>query len=235
MAKKSFVKKMFSEIAGDYDKLNRIISLNLDLRWRKKAVKLTGKRELVLDICAGTGDMAMIYAQDTIPPKVIVLVDLSPEMLKLAKQKLSEISTKTKSLFIIADGESLPFQSELFDGVIMGFALRNLENIPKFMAELDRITKDNSEMVFLDIAHPENKMVSKLFYLYFYKFVPFFTKFITGKDYAYRYLPSSLRIFYKQKEFIKLLNELGFQDVSYQNILTGIGAIYRIRKRLERK
>ncbi|MBD3234669.1 MAG: ubiquinone/menaquinone biosynthesis methyltransferase [candidate division Zixibacteria bacterium] len=230
MRKKSFVKKMFTEIAGEYDRLNRIISWNLDLKWRKKAVKNLRKHNFVLDICSGTGDMAMILSRRNPVPRIIVLADLSLRMLKLAKDKLGEKSNQTQFLFVVADGENLPFKDNTYDAVIQGFALRNIENMSAFLGELNRISISPSEMVFLEIAHPENPIVGKLFYLYFYKFVPFYTKFLTGKDYAYRYLPISLRVFHKQKDFVKILNNAGFEDVWYQNILTGIAAIYYIHK-----
>ncbi len=230
MGKKSFISKMFTEIAGEYDRLNRIISWNLDLRWRKKALKDMRKHNLVLDICAGTGDMAMISSRQNPAPHTIVLVDLSLRMLKLARDKLGDKTNQTRFQFVVADGENLPFKDDVYDAVIQGFALRNIENMSDFLSELDRVSTSPSEMVFLEIAHPENPIVGTLFYLYFYKFVPFYTKFLTGKDYAYRYLPISLRIFHKQREFVKILNNAGFEDVSYKNILTGIAAIYYINK-----
>ncbi|PJA28022.1 MAG: hypothetical protein CO189_05550 [candidate division Zixibacteria bacterium CG_4_9_14_3_um_filter_46_8] len=230
MAKKAFIKRMFSEISGEYDRLNRIISWNLDLRWRRQAVTYLGAHYRVMDICAGTGDMALVLSENKIAPLQVVLVDLSLEMLLLAKYKLSKGRNGTEFLFVQADGENLPFRNEAFGAVTMGFGLRNIEDIQRFMVELARATDANSEMVFLDIAHPESKIVSKLFYIYFYRFVPFFTKFITGKDYAYRYLPASLRVFYTQKQFVEKLRRCGFENVCYMNILTGIGAIYYIKK-----
>ena len=230
MAKLQFVKKMFSDIAGDYDKLNRIISFNLDMRWRRLAVSKLNNPERVLDLCAGTGDMAIALSELKNPPEEVHLLDFNDDMLRIARQKLNGMGRNLSLHYITADVEYIPFEDDYFDSVTMGFSLRNLENIPQMLRELNRVCKPGAVMSFLDIAHPESKITAKLFYLYFYKFVPVFTRIFTGKRYAYNYLPSSLKAFHKQKELVKIIRDCGFNNVSYQNILTGICAIYTIIK-----
>lgn len=230
MAKRQFIKKMFSDIAGDYDKLNRIISFNLDMYWRRIAISKLNNPQRVLDLCAGTGDMAVVLSELDSPPEEVVLLDINDDMLRLAKNKLNGVGERVNLHYITADVENIPFDDDYFDSVTMGFSLRNLENIPVMLKELDRVCKKGAVMSFLDIAHPESRFVARMFYLYFYKLVPVYTRLFTGKKYAYNYLPASLKAFHKQKELIKIIKDSGFENVSYQNILTGICAIYTITK-----
>lgn len=230
MSKKNFVKRMFTDIAGDYDRLNRIISFNLDMHWRREAVAYLENPVCVLDICAGTGDMAAALSGGDDKPSDVVLADISHEILKLARRKLGKKNDGIDYHYVVADGERLPFKKCHFDSVTLGFSLRNIADLPAFLRELDRVTRENGKMVFLEIAHPEIKIVAHLFYFYFYKLVPFYSRIFTSRRYAYNYLPHSLKVFYKQRDFVGLLEECGYRNVSYKNILGGICAIYIIKK-----
>ncbi len=231
--KKAFIHKMFSEIAPIYDRMNRLISLGFDNSWRRRAVKPLAKAHRVLDLCAGSGDMAIALLEQNDFAGEVVLCDFNRDMLHLGKRKCSMQDGGQfvdRITLVVADAELLPFKEGSFDGVTIGFALRNLPNLEKLSSEIMRTMKKEGLAVFLEVAHPENKILEVLFHLYFYKLVPTISKYLTSKKYAYRYLPASLRIFLKQKELRNSFNKNGFASVSYSNIWGGVVAIYFLRK-----
>ena len=152
--KKAYVRQMFSELAPDYDRLNRIISFNSDRLWRKKAVRGLVDCKTVLDLCAGTGDMALALFSDSRFHGVVVLSDFALPMLKLARGKLTKFQGRT--FLVCADAEKLPFKPEVFDGAMLGFSLRNLENLNVFAGEVRRVMQTGGVGSFLEIAHPSN-------------------------------------------------------------------------------
>jgi len=228
--KKSFVRKMFSDIAPDYDRLNRIISFNLDYSWRKKSTEVLQNCNLVLDLCAGTGDMSLaLFSHKNFKGKII-LCDFSYEMLFLAKKKLQDYADEAQIYVVCGDVEKLPFKLETFDGLMLGFSLRNLDSQTDFYSETKRVLKKGGSASFLEIAHPENFLFSKIFYVYFYKWVPFMSQFFTKRRYAYQYLPDSLKIFPKQKEVVKFIKTFDFEEVTYHNVMGGMAAVYKLVK-----
>jgi len=228
--KKSFVRKMFSDIAPDYDRLNRIISFNLDYSWRKKSTEVLQNCNLVLDLCAGTGDMSLaLFSHKNFKGKII-LCDFSYEMLFLAKKKLQDYADEAQIYVVCGDVEKLPFKLETFDGLMLGFSLRNLDSQTDFYSETKRVLKKGGSASFLEIAHPENFLFSKIFYVYFYKWVPFMSQFFTKRRYAYQYLPDSLKIFPKQKEVVKFIKTFDFEEVTYRNVMGGMAAVYKLVK-----
>jgi len=228
--KKSFVRNMFSDIAPDYDRLNRIISFNLDFLWRKKSTEELQNCNLVLDLCAGTGDMASaLFSHKNFKGKII-LCDFSYKMLFLAKNKLQDYLDKAQIYLVCGDVEKLPFKPEAFDGLMLGFSLRNLDSQKDFYLETKRVLRKGGTASFLEIAHPENFLFSKIFYVYFYKWVPFISQFFTKRRYAYQYLPDSLKIFPKQKEVVKFIKTFDFEEVTYRNVMGGMAAVYKLVK-----
>jgi demethylmenaquinone methyltransferase/2-methoxy-6-polyprenyl-1,4-benzoquinol methylase len=225
--KKGFIRRMFDDISDRYDLMNRIISLGLDGVWRRRTVKPHSHDKLVLDICSGTGDMTKELLNQNEFDGFIVLADFSPEMHKLARQKLHG---HDNICFVNCDAEKLPFKDAVFDGIVSGYSLRNLGDLKAFGFETGRTVKDTGLISILDMAHPPNKVIAWLFHLYFYKFTPWFSRLFTKKKYAYKYLPISLRTFLKQPDVLSNLKGERF-DGKYKNVFGGIVAIYRLRKK----
>ncbi|MCI0404620.1 MAG: ubiquinone/menaquinone biosynthesis methyltransferase [candidate division Zixibacteria bacterium] len=226
--KKAYVKQMFSELAPDYDRLNRIISFNSDGRWRRRAVGSLLDCQTVLDLCAGTGDMALALLSDSRFRGMVVLSDFALPMLKLARKKLAKYQSRT--FIVCADAEKLPFKSGVFDGATLGFSLRNLENLPAFAGEVRRVIQTGGVGSFLEIAHPSNGLWGKLFYAYFYHLMPKMAGVFTRHRQAYRYLPESLKTFPPQTEVATLFAREGFAESRYENLWGGLAAIYKVRK-----
>lgn len=219
---------MFSDLAPDYDRLNRIISFNSDRLWRRQAVRPLADCRRVIDLCAGTGDMALALLAHPKFNGTVVLSDFALPMLKLAKKKLSSFAGR--ALLVCADAETLPFKREMFDGAIQGFSLRNLESLPDFAQEVRRVLAPGGVGAFLEIAHPSNGLWGKFFYAYFYELMPRVAGLFTRHRDAYRYLPASLKIFPPQKEVAALFRREGFGESEFRNLWGGLAAIYRLKK-----
>lgn len=224
---KNFIRRMFDDISGSYDLLNRVISFGLDGRWRKLTVEPHASDKLVLDICSGTGDMALELGRRQGFDGLIVLGDFSANMHDLARQKCVNLDN---AVFIRCDAEKMPFRRGVFDAIICGYSLRNLGNLSAFGGEIHRVLRDGGRASIIDMAHPPNGLMALLFHLYFYKLVPLISRLFTSKKYAYKYLPVSLRTFVKQGEVLVALKG-GRLEGEYRNVFGGVVAIYRLRKR----
>ncbi len=220
--------EMFSELAWEYDRLNRIMSFFQDQKWRARSASLLGSCNLVLDVCAGTGDMSQALCSNSRYRGKIVLCDFSLEMLKVAQAKLVRKNLQKECFLVIADAQRLPFKEKVFCGIMSGFALRNLENLDIFISETKRVLEPNGKAIFLEIAHPENGFWARIFYFYFYKLMPLYIKLFTHKYYAFKYLATSLKNFPSQKKLTQEIFAKHFSKAEYKNFLGGVASIYKL-------
>lgn len=225
-SKKEEVEQMFDNISLRYDFLNHFLSLGIDRIWRKKAVKelkdLNPKR--ILDIATGTGDFAI--ANMKLNPEEIIGIDISNGMLevgrqKIRKKKLDHIITMTQ-----ADSESLPFDSDYFDGLTVGFGVRNFENLDKGLAEMLRVLRPGGKAVILEFSKPKKFPIKQGFTFYSKYIIPTLGKRISKDEKAYAYLPESVAAFPEGKEFEDILRKLKYKNVKSNIVSGGIATIY---------
>ena len=219
---------MFDDIHGKYDFLNTMLSFGEDRRWRKKAVKEIPTDGLIIDLCAGGGQLSKMLLSRKDFVGDVILADIAPNMLRHSRGILGPKFDK-RYFPVVCDVENLPFKDNIFIGAISAFSLRNLSDLTAFSGEIRRVLKKDGEVRLLEIGHPHGKLFSALFELYFYHISPRIAEFFTSKKYAYRYLPNSLKAFPPQDDVIKILGN-GWPHSSYKNILGGIAAIYRLHK-----
>jgi demethylmenaquinone methyltransferase/2-methoxy-6-polyprenyl-1,4-benzoquinol methylase len=237
-SKKPYVSQMFSEISGEYDKLNRILSFCLDILWRRKVTSklissnpIDPNSDLVLDFCAGTGEMAITLLSFHSFKGRVILCDFNEDMLKVAKAKLKRSGLLERACIVLCDVEKLPLKNNISDGAMMGFSLRHMEDLDLFFNETKRVLKKDKKAVFLDVAHPEVKLIKNIYFLYYDKIFPKISRiFSKGHAHIYSYLPNSLRLFFKQKDLLNILKKMGFSEVAYQNVFFGTGVIYTLIK-----
>jgi demethylmenaquinone methyltransferase/2-methoxy-6-polyprenyl-1,4-benzoquinol methylase len=240
-----WVRDMFERISQRYDLMNRLMTFGRDGAWRRYTVsqlnleaQATGCK-LVLDVATGTGDLAFeTLAQH--PDARIIGLDFVPEMLKIAREKASarassdrarhpEAATRTtcESLALLAgDALRIPFPDGAFDGVVTGFALRNVTDIPAAFAEMARVTRPGGRVACLEIAKPQSPLFKGLFALYFYRLVPLLGGWITGQRSAYTYLPHSLSEFLNPDQIASVMSETGWREVSYRRLMLGTVAVH---------
>ena len=218
------VREMFSGIAGRYDLLNHLLSLNIDKGWRRKvraelADILRDETASVLDVACGTGDLSLELNRNS--RAKITGTDFCRPMLSIAKDKSPE-----EMPYVEADAMNLPFESRSFNAVTIAFGLRNLPNVERGLAELFRITKSGGKLVVLEFSSPIIPGFRQLFNLYFSQILPRIGGLVSGSRAAYTYLPDSVSKFPDQKTLTDLIKQTGFAEVKYQNLTGGISAIH---------
>jgi demethylmenaquinone methyltransferase / 2-methoxy-6-polyprenyl-1,4-benzoquinol methylase len=224
--RKQQVQSMFDSIAGRYDFLNHFLSFGIDKGWRRKLIKLLSKEKpaLILDLATGTADLAIAAIKSN--PQQITGTDISAEMLAIGLDKVRKLGLDQKITLIQADSENLPFGNDTFDAAMVAFGVRNYENLPKGLAEMNRVLKPGKKAFILEFSNPEAFPVKQVFSFYFQFILPVIGRLVSKHSNAYTYLPESVNAFPQGKRFISLMKDAGFQNVECQKLTFGITMLY---------
>ena len=223
------IRQMFSAIAYRYDFLNHLLSLNIDQSWRRKTITflkdtLSESPALCLDLCCGTGDLALELARRG--SAQVIGSDFSHSMLQLGLEKIRKQGLATRIWIAEADALNLPFRGGTFDAMSIAFGLRNLESLAHGLSEMHRVLKPGGKLVVLEFSKPTNALFNSLFQFYFFKVLPRIGALISRNAYAYSYLPDSVNQFPDQKQLSDIMMNSGFENVNYLNLSGGIAAIH---------
>ena len=231
VSKKGQVTSMFDKIAPYYDNLNRVLSLGIDILWRKKAIKLLSKEHpsSILDIATGTCDLA-IEAAKVIKPKEIVGMDISANMLSIGNDKIKKKGLDSIISLDLGDSENLHYETGRFDAVMAAFGVRNFENLEKGLAEMFRVLRPGGTMMVLEFSKPRYFPLKQLFNIYFKYILPVIGKVRSKDANAYKYLYESVQVFPDYDDFTNILKKLGFTQTSYKVLSAGICTIYLAKK-----
>jgi demethylmenaquinone methyltransferase/2-methoxy-6-polyprenyl-1,4-benzoquinol methylase len=202
--KKQQVARMFDSISGKYDFLNHFLSLGIDIRWRKKAVKMLaeGNPKIILDVATGTGDFAIETLK--LSPTQVIGVDISPGMLEVGRQKMKDRGYDQIIDLQLADSENLPFEENKFDAVIVAFGVRNFENLERGLSEMKRVLRPGGKMIVLEFSKPRMFPFKQLYNFYFKFILPKIGRLISRDKAAYTYLPESVQAFPDGPEFVSI-------------------------------
>ena len=227
MAKKEGIRKLFDNIAGDYDRLNHILSLNIDKSWRRKAVKEiadTAEPLNILDEACGTCDFTIEIAKAAPPGSKVTGIDLSEGMLQIGREKCCKegITAELQT----GDCEAMPYEDETFDRIGVAFGVRNFENLPKGLTEMLRVLKPEGKLVILELSIPINPIIRWCYKLYFLKILPAIGGWVSGNRGAYEYLPSSVLRFPAPDKFTEMMKSAGFAAVEHTPMTFGICRMY---------
>jgi demethylmenaquinone methyltransferase / 2-methoxy-6-polyprenyl-1,4-benzoquinol methylase len=229
-SKKKQVADMFNNIAYRYDFLNHFLSLGIDILWRKKAIRLLKKNQpkMMLDIATGTGDFAIESL--SLNPDKVYGIDISVGMLEKGKEKI--IQKKVNHIIELTEGDSenIPFETNKFDAITIGFGVRNFENLEKGLTEIFRVLKPNGQVAILEFSKPKTFPIKQLYHFYFLKVLPTIGKLVSKDARAYSYLPESVIAFPDGKEFEKLMLQAGFKTIQTYTVSFGIASIYLATK-----
>ncbi len=228
--KKEQVARMFDSISGKYDFLNHFLSLGIDIRWRKKAVKLLAadKPKLILDIATGTGDFAIETL--SLNPEKVIGVDISEGMLEVGRKKMKARGYDAIIEMRSGDSENLPFEENKFDAVIVAFGVRNFENLEKGLTDMRRVLKEGGRVVVLEFSKPRSFPFKQLYNFYFNFILPKVGKMISKDPAAYTYLPESVQAFPDGDDFVSIMNKLGYKNTSCTPLTFGISSLYTATK-----
>lgn len=224
------VEKMFDTIAHKYDFLNHFLSLGIDVWWRKQALRMIAhkKPKYILDVATGTGDVAIALMQ--LNPEKIIGIDISNNMLEIGRKKIIEKKIENKIELRNEDCENLSFSNEMFDAITVAFGVRNFENLEKGLQEMHRVLKKGKTVMILEFSKPTIFPFKQLYNFYFSFILPFIGKYFSKDNSAYSYLPESVKNFASGKEFVEILNKIGFKNVITKQLTFGICTVYVAEK-----
>ena len=231
MGKKEGIRRLFNSIASDYDRLNHILSLNIDKGWRRKAVKEIADKDSpvkVLDVACGTGDFTIEIARKVAVGSEVIGVDISEGMMEIGKEKILKAGVAAE--MSVADCEALPYDQNTFDRIAVGFGVRNFEHLDLGLREMCRVLKPDGKLVILELSLPSNRLVRGCYMLYFQKILPMVGGFLSGDRGAYEYLRTSVLRFPAPDKFIEMLKSAGFEQVEHRPLTFGICRMYICHK-----
>ena len=231
MPRKENVRMMFDGIAAYYDRLNHIMSLDVDRRWRRKALDRIVAPDVsrVLDLACGTGDFSVAIAKalrTAAPQARVTGVDLSEGMLAVMRKKVDREGLQDRISMELGDGENLHFADGTFDRVSIAFGIRNFEDREKGLREMLRVLRPGGRLVILELSVPENALVRWCYNLYFLHILPRIGGRISGDKAAYRYLPASVLHFPGHRAFLQTMRDCGFTDVEHKSLTFGTCRLY---------
>jgi len=223
------IASLFNSIAPTYDKLNHLLSLNIDKYWRSKSLKdCCLKWEKVLDVACGTADFTLQIAQTGVPE--VVGIDLSEAMVEIGKEKVKNANFQAKVHLMKGDCAALPFPENSFDAVTVAFGVRNFAQRARSINEMRRVLKPNGDLVILEFSTPKYFPIKQLYRFYFKRWLPFVGGIISGDKAAYHYLPESVYAFPQGEAFMQELCEAGLQNVKQRRMTFGIATVYYAKK-----
>ena len=225
-SKKQEVAEMFDNISARYDFLNHFLSLGIDKIWRRKAINQLRSIPVkkIIDIATGTGDFAIAALK--LNPEEVIGLDISAGMLAVGEQKMRKNKVDSIIKMQLGDSENIPYDSNYFDALTVGFGVRNFENLELGLTEMLRVLKPGGKAVILEFSKPKRFPIKQIFGFYSRYFIPFFGKRISKDAQAYSYLPESVAAFPEGKDFEEILHKIGYKNIESTLVSGGIATIY---------
>jgi demethylmenaquinone methyltransferase / 2-methoxy-6-polyprenyl-1,4-benzoquinol methylase len=221
---------MFGEIAGWYDFLNHLLSLGIDLSWRRKTVKLAAPREHagpILDVCTGTADLALAYWRASGKLARVVGADFCRPMLTIGREKCRRAGAEAQITLIEADAQHLPFPDEEFQIVSVAFGLRNVSDTDAGLREMVRVCQTGGTIAVLEFSAPQSRLFSVVYHWYFRRLLPRIGQSLArNSQEAYNYLPASVGQFPQGEALAERFRAVGLRDVQYYPFTFGVATLY---------
>jgi demethylmenaquinone methyltransferase/2-methoxy-6-polyprenyl-1,4-benzoquinol methylase len=227
--RESRIRRMFAAIAPRYDLLNHLLSLNIDRYWRLRTTRLVPPQgdHPILDLCTGTGDLALAYDRAAQGQVKIIGADFCHEMLILACQKTNKKQASERVRYLEADAQQLPFPDNQFQITTVAFGLRNVTNTDRGLAEMVRVTKAGGRVAILEFSQPHGWLFGRLYRFYFRRLLPRIGQAISrSQDNAYHYLPASVLEFPDGEALAERLRRHGLTEVRWYALTFGIATLY---------
>lgn len=225
----SRVRTMFGEIAGRYDLLNHLLSLGVDRRWRRRTVRLVppSDRGPVLDVCTGTGDLALAYCRAGGPGLRVVGADFCRPMLAIANEKAHRANAARQLKLVEADAERLPFPDHSFEVVSVAFGLRNVTNTDQGLREMARVCRAGGRVAVLEFALPRARALRAIYGCYFRRVLPAIGQALArNRQAAYNYLPESVGEFPQREDLAERMRSAGLREVGFHAFTFGVAILY---------
>lgn len=226
--KEFMVKGVFDSVANKYDLMNDVMSLFIHRIWKDISVFYCNikKGDKILDLAGGTGDLAKRFLNFIGDSGEIIIGDINFNMLKVGKEKLFNQGFFENIKYVQLNAENLPFVSDYFDCVSIGFGLRNVTNKVNALNSIYRVLKKGGMLMVLEFSYPIHDYISSIYDLYSFNVMPKIGKFVCNDEHSYRYLVESIRLHPNQEELLQMIKKSGFRECSYKNLCDGIACIH---------
>jgi demethylmenaquinone methyltransferase/2-methoxy-6-polyprenyl-1,4-benzoquinol methylase len=227
-AKTDRVIQHFNSVARHYDFMNTLLSFGIHYAWKRTAVRMLnlspGNR--ILDVCGGTGDLAILAARAVGPGGRVIIYDINRAMIQAGMHKVMNTHIEDRMGYIQGNAESISFPDRHFDSAMVGFGIRNVTHMKKGFEEMYRVLKPGGKLMCLEFSKPTWPLFRCLYDFYSFYIMPYLGQLIVGNRKAYTHLPESIRMFPLPDELAELLRKIGFTQVSYRSLTNGIAVIH---------
>ncbi len=226
--KVNWVRQHFDAVAQRYDLMNTLLSFGIHYLWKRTAVRLLGLKagDTVLDVCGGTGDLAVAAVKLVGTEGTVILYDINRTMMEAGRKKSAHRTERKEICYVQGDAEFISFASASFDAALVGFGIRNLTHMEEGLREIHRVLKPGGRFVCLEFSRPRAAWFAALYDFYSFHIMPLLGSLIVGSRQAYTYLPESIRLFPSPTEFSQMMERTGFRQVGYRLLSNGIAAVH---------
>lgn len=226
--KAGLVRDVFDSVATKYDLMNDLMSMGVHRLWKRHFIAISGIQpgQRVLDIAGGTGDITALMSKQVGPQGSVVLSDINQSMLAVGRQRMEDRGLAGNIEYSLANAEKLPFADAEFDAATIAFGLRNVTDKPAALREMFRVLKPGGRAMILEFSKVEFEGLKKIYDTYSFSILPRLGKFIANDEESYRYLAESIRKHPSQDELAGMMEDAGFQNVTYHNMTGGVVAIH---------
>jgi demethylmenaquinone methyltransferase/2-methoxy-6-polyprenyl-1,4-benzoquinol methylase len=226
--KVQYVRRHFNSVAECYDLMNTILSFGIHYLWKRTAIRALKLKpgDRVLDVCGGTGDLAILAASQVGQTGEVILYDINRDMILAGKTQENHLTIRKRIQYVQGDIEAMSFPDNSADAVMVGFGIRNVTHMDKGFKELYRVLKPGGAMLCLEFSKPVSPAFRWLYDMYSFYIMPWLGQLIAGTRSAYIHLPETIRLFPLPDELAELLEGIGFIDVSFDRLTNGIAVIH---------
>ncbi|MFY8275296.1 bifunctional demethylmenaquinone methyltransferase/2-methoxy-6-polyprenyl-1,4-benzoquinol methylase UbiE [Pseudoalteromonas sp. SSDWG2] len=227
--KAAHVADVFHSVAAKYDLMNDLLSFGIHRLWKRVTIASSGARrgQTILDLAGGTGDLTAKFSQLVGETGKVILGDINDSMLKVGRDKLRDRGLVSNIEYVQMNAEELPFPDNSIDVITIAFGLRNVTDQSKALASMYRVLKPGGRLLILEFSKPEHEVLTKLYDLYSFNILPKVGEVVLNDSESYKYLAESIRMHPDQQTLESMMQEVGFEQTSYQNMTGGIVALHR--------
>ncbi len=227
-AKTDRVIQHFNSVARHYDFMNTLLSFGIHYAWKRTAVRMLKlvPGDQILDVCGGTGDLAILAAKAAGPAGRVVIYDINRAMIQAGMHKVIDTDIEDRLGYIQGNAECISFPDRHFDTAMVGFGIRNVTRMKKGFEEMYRVLKPGGKLMCLEFSKPTWPVFRWLYDFYSFYIMPFLGQMIAGNRKAYTHLPESIRMFPLPDELAEILKKIGFSEVTYRSLTNGIAVIH---------
>ncbi|MGD9240858.1 MAG: bifunctional demethylmenaquinone methyltransferase/2-methoxy-6-polyprenyl-1,4-benzoquinol methylase UbiE [Desulfobacterales bacterium] len=228
VAKTDRVIQHFNSVARHYDFMNTLLSFGIHYAWKRTAVRMLklAPGDCVLDVCGGTGDLAILAARAIGPAGRVAIYDINRAMIEAGLHKVVNTEIETRLWHVQGNAECISFPDRHFDAAMVGFGIRNVTHMKKGFEEMYRVLKPGGKLMCLEFSKPTWPVFRWLYDFYSFYIMPFLGELLAGSKKAYTHLPESIRMFPLPNELSKLLKKIGFSQITYRRLTNGIAVIH---------